>query len=332
MAGELSLPVDFLTIFYLIFAIGLALIGSGLYFFYVANKIHPKTKFASIGKNGLQFREFRLFGGVIPTEYDIISLLLGKVAYGFNISRFSYDYFNNKKMYVCLYINGRIFPCPLNLGSTPLTMLKCNKCGFSGEAVKNYISDGNGDLICPKNYPKEVQKATFEIYAKNNLIRVRKLADTPPQWKAEIGEKSASKNGCEGVMVEEEFMMDKLDMHAVKFTPELEQRFIYLIQTEQERIGRVPLKELITVFDIGKEICSDMVQGIRETKEMLTANNPLMAVIFITVPVVIVLLVAALAGYINYQALATGQTVITNGLLQVSDKLLEVAKLLNKTG
>lgn len=158
----MGFQLDAVGSLWIIIALASMLAVGGLFMFFYFSKIHPKRLFKIYSKTGLHTRNYRLYWGKVPTEYDIFTLLLGKKPVGFPIEWFKYDYFDGKKAHVGQFIEGRLFPLPLRdmLGTTTFLVKKCKKCG----AMNKYIDD---DIT---NCPECKSKLLHEPVVLDNLL------------------------------------------------------------------------------------------------------------------------------------------------------------------
>jgi hypothetical protein len=139
---------DAIGTLWIIIALATMIAIGGLFMYVYFSKIHPKKKFVVYSRTGIHNRTYRLYYGKVPTELDIMSLLLGQRPTGFPINWFHAEHYFGKKCYVGQFIEGRLFPLPLSnmLGFVTFTLKVCSnsECKFSDKTLSSDVKN------CPK--------------------------------------------------------------------------------------------------------------------------------------------------------------------------------------
>lgn len=276
LGGILKFDIDPGLIFIILMVMCGVLGAAGVYHYLYLGNIHPKRKFRIVSRRGQHDREYRLFWGKIVTDFNIWQLMLGRIPHGFHIKNFTKDYCEGKRFgvlptfeerFIGQSIEGRLFPFPMNFGTKTFTIFKCSneKCAFSD--VKTFFES------------IEIGKQYYSINSKKQWICPK----------------------CGGEMVDEPIVLENTYVHSLKFTPELETRFIYINRADRENhLKKIPLMEYASMYDVASEIADEFTMSDREVQSFNDKSNPFMSVLLAAAPLVIPILAFGVAVYIMF--------------------------------
>ncbi|VVB58314.1 Uncharacterised protein [Candidatus Anstonella stagnisolia] len=128
---------------------------------------------------------------------------------------------------------------------------------------------------------------------------------------------------CDCPLKEEGILLDNVLLHALKFDPSLETRFIYFSEKIGDSIKKIPIQEWVSIYDIAARIGDIFTHEIRNVDNYVEKQNPLLTILMATVPYAIITLTMAVAIYVMWLG-------VNGQITQSAQLLLEAAKELAK--
>lgn len=177
----------------------------------------------------------------------------------------------------------------LMLGKKPFGFLIANFKQDYYDGKQFYVAQYVDGRLFPLPLADVIDNQTFSCKI------CEKCRTSLKEWDSELTECSE----CEGKLIFEPVVINGLDLHALKFNPELEKRYIYKMDIDGRKI---PVSECAQVYDIGGKIAEQIAESTDVAQEIVDKHNPFLTVLIATAPMTIILLVFAFTGYIMWQA------------------------------
>jgi hypothetical protein len=205
------------------------------------------------------------------------------------------------------------------VGSTTLTIFKCNKCGYSDIDTDKYIVK-DGHFLCPKTYPLEVSMIEFPKAKDLSKYSIKPINfhDLPK----EMQDKIRASEECDGEMIKEPIILTNTYLHKLKFVPETETRAMFFVKSSGSAFEEIPWKEQIAKVDIGDGIARRKVNATKNAEKFMAQSNPLMNAIIISLPFTLPMLIYALASYLAYSSTQQANTELAKIILEASKNIL----------
>lgn len=270
----LGFSLDGLAMLWIFIALGIILGIAGVYSHVYFGRMHPKKKFKVYARTGVHDRAWRVWHGKIPTELDIFSLILGKKPVGFPLSWFKYDYYATKKY------------------------------GFLPSMEMCYVAQSVENRIFPLPLTPMLGTATVVLKKCSDPV----CGHSDRFWDYTIDKCTL----CGQPLIYETMVVDNVYLQAMKFNPEIEKRALYT--TELDKTGQrmlLPLGEFVAMYDVGSKIAEAMDISDMQTQQALSANNPMLTVLYAALPLTIIMIGFGLASFISWQSM--GSTLVEAG-------------------
>jgi len=167
----------------------------------------------------------------------------------------------------------------------------------------------------------------YEFVCENSECRT----NTTPEGKKYFSPEEKQCPVCFSEISVRSVAVNNLILHTLKFSPDIEKRALWRMDTQVEPAKYIPISEFIQIYDIGAKIAEMMTEEQMETKTLLDQKNPVMTAIISALPMAILLFGFGVAAYLLWQGMGANFNEGAKALQTATENLKLIYNITNST-